>query len=126
MIDTDILIFIEKKRKTEELLEKYDMYITFVTLYEYIRGLKRRGKKSEEIEEIKSSLSKIFGVLWPTNETLMLASEIWAELADAGMLIDDRDLLIGALCIENKMPLWTFNIKHFERLTRFGLKILKV
>ncbi len=97
-----------------------------MTLYEYIRGLKRKGKKREELEEIKSYLSRIFGVLWPTNETLVLASEIWAELADAGILIDDRDLLIGVLCIENKMPLWTFNVRHFERLTRFGLKILRL
>ncbi|MHA1709843.1 MAG: hypothetical protein ACTSXJ_08520 [Candidatus Baldrarchaeia archaeon] len=39
-----------------------------------------------------------------------------------GMLIDERDLMIEAICIANSLPLATLNKKHFKRLTKFGLR----
>jgi len=126
VIDTNVLILLEKGKKTENLLNLYEIYITFVTLYEYIRGLRKKGKTEEELSLIDKYLKKIFQVLWPTNKTLIIASSIWSHLSSMGEILDDRDILIGALCIENNLPLWTLNEKHFKRLVSYGLKLINL
>ena len=123
VIDTDVLILLEKTQETEKLLSLYETYITFVTLYEYIRGLRKR-KTEKEINLIDKYLKKIFEVIWPTNKTLIIASNIWSDLSSKGEILEDRDILIGSLCIENNLPLWTLNKKHFERLKTYGLKLI--
>jgi len=125
VIDTDVLILLEKRKKIENLLNLYDVFVTFVTLYEYIRGLRKVGKNEEELIAIDRYLKKVFEVIWPTNKTLLIASRIWKELSDKGEILDDRDILIGALCIERNLPLWTLNEKHFKRLTIYGLELIK-
>ncbi|ADT85057.1 hypothetical protein TERMP_02083 [Thermococcus barophilus MP] len=42
-----------------------------------------------------------------------------------GELIEDADLLIAATAIAKGYTLWTRNIKHFERLEKFGLRLFK-
>ena len=124
VIDTDVLILLEKRRKTEELINLYETYITFITLYEYIRGLRKKGKTKKELSLIDKYLKRIFEVIWPTNKTVLISSDVWSDLSDKGKILDDRDLLIGALCIEKNLPLWTLNRKHFERLSSYGLKLI--
>jgi len=45
------------------------------------------------------------------NEAVSVASKIWAELSGKGMKLDERDLLIGIMCISGGTPLWTLNKK---------------
>ena len=40
-----------------------------------------------------------------------------------GELIDERDLLIAATAIALGIPLKTRNVAHYQRLTRYGLKL---
>ena len=121
VIDTDVMIYLEKKKMIERFLEKYEIMITFISLYEYIRGLRRIGKGEELIRKVKKRIEDVFEVIWPSNETLIVASRVWNELSRRGLLLDERDLLIGAICIERNLPLWTMNLKHFERLKEYGL-----
>ena len=124
VIDTDVLILLERRGKLEDLINVYEIYITFVTLYEYIRGLRKMGKTKRELNLIDGYLKKLFEVIWPTSRALLLASDIWSDLSKTGEILDDRDLLIGALCIDRGLPLWTLNRKHFERLSTYGLKLI--
>ncbi len=48
--------------------------------------------------------------------------ENMGDTQGGGMLIDERDLMIEAICIANSLPLATLNKKHFKRLTKFGLR----
>jgi len=120
VIDTDVLIALVKARKLEDFLIRYEPYITIITLYEYVRGEVAIGI---EVDESKKSLEEAFNVLLLDNDAIKVASVIWSKLKSKGLLIDDRDLLIGAICISNNLPLWTLNKEHFERLTDFGLKM---
>jgi len=74
----------------------------------------------------KHLLEKTFKILWPNNNSILVASKIWADLKKRGKLIDERDLEIGALCIINQLPLWTKNIKHFNRLKKYGLRLVDI
>jgi len=106
-----------------ELSAKYNLYITTITLYELIRGDVLAGFNAEDSKE---DYEKIFMVLHFDNEAIIKASEIYATLKKEGRLIDERDLMIGAICISNNLPLATLNKKHFERLKKFGLRIVDI
>ncbi|MCS7365894.1 MAG: type II toxin-antitoxin system VapC family toxin [archaeon GB-1867-035] len=111
LLDTDVLIDIEKG--VSELPEG-DLYISIISLYEFIRG------RSDYIE-VKDVLEDLFTIIPIDNNVLIKATEIWRKLKKQGDLIDDRDLLIGATAISNKIPLLTKNTEHFKRLLNFGL-----
>ena len=116
LIDTDVLIDLEK-----DLAEPPNAicFISVITLYEYIRG------KADSIKA-KKYLEEAFNILQLDNDVLFKASEIWRSLKNTGQLIEERDLLIGATAIVKNMPLATRNIKHYERLTAYGLKFAKL
>ena len=122
-IDTDVLIYLVKKGILERFLEKYEACLTVINEYEYVRGEVKAGIASDKS---KSTITSAFRILDLDNESIKIASEIWSELSRRGELIDERDLLIGAICISNKIPLWTFNKRHFKRLEEFGLVLIDV
>ena len=45
VIDTDVLIFLRKEKMLRRITLFYDVSITWVTLYEFLRGLRYIGKK---------------------------------------------------------------------------------
>ena len=97
--------------------------MTIITLYELTRGDVYVGFKGEEV---KADYEKVFYVLPLDNKSVVIASEIWSNLRRKGKLLDERDLLVGAICIANELPLATLNKKHFERLKEYGLEILEL
>ena len=111
LIDTDVLIEYIKGRLE---LPKLPIYISEITLYEYIRGTDKPSRYKKLLEES-------FPVIWIDNEILLKAVDIWIQLKNE-TLIDDRDLIIGATAIVKNIKLYTLNKKHFDRLTKFGLK----
>ena len=123
VLDTDTLILLVKNKKLVDFVSMYDAYITIITEYEYVRGEVRVGIDPNESKE---TLEESFNILYFDNKSVEQASLIWAKLSSEGLLIDERDLIIGSICIANKLPLWTLNKKHFERLKRFGLKLVDI
>ncbi len=122
ILDTDVLIELIKEKRLSQIIEFIDPRISFITLYEYLRGLKYLNKDlKKEKEKIEESLT----ILWVNNEILIKMSEIWFKLRKKGATIDERDLLIGATAITHNLPLWTLNKKHFARLEKYGLKLYK-
>jgi tRNA(fMet)-specific endonuclease VapC len=45
---------------------------------------------------------------------------------DKGDILDVRDIFIASVCIIEGLELLTFNLKHFERMKKFGLRLVKV
>ncbi|WP_338598587.1 hypothetical protein V6M85_07950 [Sulfolobus tengchongensis] len=74
--------------------------------------------------EYKKDIESNFRILCLDNESVKISSRIYAELKRKGELIDDPDLIIGSICIANKLSLVTNNVKHYERLKEFGLKVI--
>ncbi len=120
IIDTDVLILLVKNKLLDIFQWKFYGYLTIITLYEYVRG---RGYFGAKIESEKKTLEKMFTILGITNDVLRKMCEIYIELRKRGQLISDRDLINGAIAITNNLPLSTNNIRHYERLKDFGLKL---
>jgi len=74
--------------------------------------------------EIVSSLSYLYLHDKYYNSSLKVASTIYSDLRKRGELIEDPNLLIASICIANDLSLMTGNKKRFERLKRYGLKLI--
>ncbi len=114
LIDTDVLIEVEKGRTK---LPKGELYISCISLYEFLRG--RR-----DYQRVKKEMEAVFYVVPLTNEVMLKAVEIYRDLRKKGELIEDRDLLIAATSIALGIPLFTGNKTHFERMIGYGLKLV--
>lgn len=113
LIDTDILIdFVKGKQE----LPNIRVFISEVTLYEFIRGTK-------DIPEAKSLIEEGFSILYHDNQIIKKASEMWVATKKTGEMIDDRDILIAAAAISKQLPFYTRNVKHYDRLKKFGLNL---
>jgi len=111
LVDTDVLIDFVKGYV--ELPEE-QVFITEITLYEFIRGM-------QDIPRAKKLLEEGFSVIFHDNSIIKKAAEIWVEIKGKGKIIDDRDIFIGATSAAKNLPLLTRNKKHYERLKKFGV-----
>jgi hypothetical protein len=111
LIDTDVLI--DFVRGAADLPGE-QLFITEITLYEFIRGTK-------DVSKAKTLLEEGFSVIFHDNPIIQKASEIWARIKRRGEILDDRDILIGAASAAKNLPLLTRNKKHYERLKEFGV-----
>ena len=123
VVDTDMLILLSKQKKLEEFVGRYNAHITIITEYEYLRGEVRAGI---DPDTSKRTLETAFNILYFDNQSLKIAGKIWSELMAQGQPIGERDLIIGAICIANDMPIWTGNKKHFMKLKQFGLRLIEI
>jgi predicted nucleic acid-binding protein len=110
LIDTDVLIdYVKGKVELPEVC-----YISEITLYEFLRGVK-------DPKTAKKILEEEFIVIWNDNEILETASRIYRELKNSGNLVSDADIIIASTAIVKGLRLWSKNRKHFERFREFGL-----
>ncbi|RLE96119.1 MAG: type II toxin-antitoxin system VapC family toxin [Thermoprotei archaeon] len=59
-------------------------------------------------------------------ESARLAGKIYRALRRRGEPIDFRDVLTGAICIRQGVPLVTRNVRHFKRLEELGLAVMSI
>jgi len=118
-LDSDVLIeLLRGNKKAKSILASLDadFFITTINYYELWGGRKD--------EEIISPFLENFGILNFDKSSSIIAGNMRKKMSVKGELIDVRDIFIGAVCINNDLELLTFNLKHFDRLKKFGLKLV--
>ncbi len=126
MLDTDALIDLYRKKNREiflKALERYHIYVSFITLYEFLFGEVYIGRK---LEDTKRGLERVVSIIPLDQEILGRMIEIDVELTRRGIQLEFEDLAIGATAIVNDLPLVSANISHFKRLTGYGLKLMSL
>ena len=123
-LDTDILI--EHFRGNKKIKDKIKSFssddiigVTWLSFYEFFKGIFLSGKLEEE-----SFLQKLFDtslVLESSYESAKIGGEIYASLKKMGQLINDADILIASIVKSHEATLVTNNVSHFSRID--GLKI---
>ena len=121
LLDTDTLSEVIKGRDAhvrQNALTYLSTYGSFtfsiITRYEILRGLRARGSARQLRafeEECQAS-----NILPLTEEVVVRAADIYAQLYRAGQLIGDADTLIAATALTHQLPLVTNNIDHFQRV----------
>ena len=123
-LDTDIVIEYFRgsepiKRKIESLTEGDSVGLTWLTFYEFFKGIFISGKLDEE--KFLEGLAKTCIILEESYETARIGGGIYATLKKSGNLINDADILIASIVKSHNAVLVTNNEEHFSRID--GLNI---
>ncbi|NJM73288.1 MAG: type II toxin-antitoxin system VapC family toxin [Scytonema sp. RU_4_4] len=125
ILDTDILSAIMRQNqlvipKAQAYLEQYKKFtFSIITRYEILRGLKAK-EANKQIQAFEQFCAN--NIIIPlTDEIIVQAADIYAELRKQGTPIGDADILIAASAIVNGMAVITNNQSHFRHI--IGLTI---
>jgi len=120
-LDSDIMI--ELLKNNQIIIERLqNAQATFSTTPINILELWNGRKKSEE-QKIEGLINQL-EIIPMKKEEGEKAGDITKKLRGNGEIIDMRDIIMAAICIQNNIPLMTLNTNHFERLKKFGLKLI--
>lgn len=122
VLDTDVLIEILDRRsvKGDEALRKLsekgqDIAITVINLHEVLYGLAKYAKPIREV--------LLLPVLDFTKVDAELSAELELKAERSGTPVRRTDAMIAAITINRGASLYTFDLKHFNVLRDFGLKL---
>jgi len=123
-LDTDILIEYFRgnetvKKRIENLDEDDIIGITWLSIYEFFKGIFISGRLDEE--KFLHTLIETTMIMEETFESAKIGGEIYADLKRKGNLINDADILIASIVKSHNAVLVTNNEAHFKRIR--GLKI---
>jgi len=117
-----IEIFDKNSALGEEILGKiegYEIATTSINLHEIVYGFYK--VKKELIRELME-----FNILDYTRSDALLSAKLEVELEKIGKPAGRFDTMIAAVCINRDALLLTLNRTHFERFTKFGLRLFNV
>jgi len=121
ILDTDILTAIMRRnpiaipRARLYLRTHNRFHLSIITRYEILRGLKAKGA-TRQIQTFETFCSRN-AILPLTDQIIVKAADIYADLRTHGELIGDADILIAATALVHKLGVVTNNTRHFERVS---------
>jgi len=123
--DTDILSALMRKNsvvvaEARTYLAQHGQFtISIITRYEILMGLKAKGatQQTARFEQFCARNT----ILPITDDVIIQATDIYADLYRRGELIGDADILIAATALMNGFGVVTNNEAHFKRIT--GLNV---
>ncbi len=120
MLDTDICIYIIKKRP-ESILKKFNkfrnqnIYMSVITLAELQYGVERSSSKKFNQKIIDDFVSHLFVVPWD-NKSAIQYGKLRNSLNEKGTPIGNMDLMIASHALSQNFTLVTNNVKEFKRV----------
>lgn len=121
LLDTDVLSNLMRGNskavhRTQQYLQMHQrLTFSLVTQFEVLRGLKARQASTQLVAFDR--LCAANEVLAINEQTIRLASDLYADLYRRGELLPDADLLIAATALENGLVLATNNVNDFQRIS---------
>jgi len=121
IVDTDILSAVMRKNpvvipKARAYISEYGQFrLSIMTRYEILRGLKAKGA-TKRVIAFDSFCHKNL-ILPLTDEIVVRAAEIYADLWQRGQIISDADILIASSALVYGLGVVTNNEDHFSRIT---------
>ena len=125
LLDTDTLSAVMRQNpaataQAQTYLSVYRQFtLSIITRYEILRGLRTKGATAQLAAFERFCAAN--QVLPITDEIIVRASEIYADLYREGALIGDADILIAASALVHDLALATNNEGHFRRIA--GLRV---
>lgn len=121
VVDTGIFIeYLRKQDKSRTILASLpndaSLFVSAVTVYELMMGATDIQKK-RDVEILLEGIP----VLPFSEEVSFKAAEIYHNLRRRNLLIEFRDIFIGATAITFQLPIKTLNRDHFQRIESLDL-----
>jgi tRNA(fMet)-specific endonuclease VapC len=126
LLDSDVLSALMRSdaaavERARAYLESHaQLAFSLITRYEILRGLKAR-KAMAQLARFEA-FCETCQVIPVSDEIVVRASDIYADLHQRGALIGDADILIAATDLTHDLVLSTNNDAHFRRIE--GLQIV--
>lgn len=121
LLDTDTLSEVMRARDPqvqraarEYLADHGSFTFSIITRYEILRGLKAKGA-TRQVAAFEQRCGKS-RVLSLTDDIIVRAADVYADLYRGGHLISDADILIAASALVHGLALVTENLAHFQRI----------
>lgn len=120
LLDTDVLSGLMRKtpaalnRARAYLADHRQLTISLVTRFEILRGLKAKCATAQLAAF--DSFCANNEVLPITDQIIVRAADIYADLHIRGQLIPDADILIAATAVENGLVMAINNLRDFGRI----------
>ncbi len=116
-LDTSVIIdFLKGREQTipavKRAIKRSDCFLTSITVYELLFGVARTKKEIRE-----EALLGTMTILPLDEQAARRAAFLHADLIKINQDVGIKDVLISAICIENKLPILTTNTRHFKRIT---------
>ncbi len=121
LLDTDVLSYLMRKtpaalqRARDYLADHRQLTISLVTRFEILRGLK--AKRATAQLAAFDSFCTSNEVLPISDQVIVRAADIYADLHTRGQLIPDADILIAATALVSNLALATNNLSDFGRIS---------
>jgi tRNA(fMet)-specific endonuclease VapC len=125
VIDTDTAIYYLKKNKNVvkkfSTIDPDDITTTIINYTELLFGAYNSAKKEDNLSHFKSFLDEMEIIGFDKSAAEVFA-RLKAQLKQAGLMIDDMDLMIASICVANHFTRVTNNTKHFQRINELSLE----
>ncbi|MDR0403786.1 MAG: type II toxin-antitoxin system VapC family toxin [Treponema sp.] len=124
-LDTNIIsyYFNANNKVKEKIMEAVDddeeICTTVINVYEILKGFRWKNNKRKEkqfIEFLEDIV--VFGI---DDDTINIASDVYAQLRKKGKTTGDADIFIAAIVIKNNGILISNNTKHYENIEQLSL-----
>ncbi|MEM4201320.1 MAG: type II toxin-antitoxin system VapC family toxin [Nitrososphaerales archaeon] len=122
ILDKDVLkeIFDKRSARGDEALKRIvesgeEINITAINFLEVLYGLRKYAKPVRDVMKLP--------VLNFTKRDAALSAQIELEAERKGIPIRRTDATIAAITLNNGASLYTIDLKHFQQLKVFGLKL---
>jgi tRNA(fMet)-specific endonuclease VapC len=126
LLDTDILSAVMRQqpismpRARAYLAAHHRLTFSIITRYEILRGLHAKNATAQLTAFAR--LCSASTVLPLTDEIVVRAAAIYADLHQHGALISDADILIAATALEHGLIVVTNNVSHYQRIAGIQLE----
>ena len=132
IIDTNIIIELlrgENKEVIKKIRSKFIegtlVYITSISIAEVYYGCEKSQHKVKSYSNFKGLLNNSnIKVLDFNSHHAKIFGILKNKLTKSGSIIDNTDLFIASIALQEKMPIFTLDKKHFPRLEKYDLEIL--
>jgi predicted nucleic acid-binding protein len=127
LFDTDAISEVLKPKPLAEYVRwleripRADQFTSAVVVGELFKGAFRSPNAARHIRNIESRVLPALSVIPYDLDTARVYGAIQANLEDAGRVLADADLQIGATALHHDLELVTGNLRHFRRIP--GLRI---
>jgi tRNA(fMet)-specific endonuclease VapC len=123
LIDTSLLIALERDDAAIETLGDEERAISVVTVSELLHGVHRaRGAQQTRRRAVVEAILAAFDAIPVTEPVARIHAEIWARLSARGSVIGNHDLWIAATALTHGFGVATRNAGDFKRVP--GLRVL--
>ena len=124
ILDSNIVSFYIRQKHgivqkvNEVILAGDSVIISPIAYYEVKRGL-QAIKAEKRIKEFMA-LCNVLGVGQLDNSILDIASNIFCELKEKNLNVEDADILTAAFCMKHGLTLVTNNTKHYINISNLN------